>query len=300
VAFDNASLLTATVDIASSFTVTGNMIDIETNILPFSNYGSVKVHNILFEKVTTGNVGSNGETEFHHVMMKMFPDANGQTVNLVDRESESLMFSYDLTNTNVEQTSDLMIAVIIQDPSTREILQAEYGYDGVNYSSEARLSQIFLDGEPLEGFDPDTYEYNIILPEGTVDEPIITVVTMDDGAFPVINQAFELPGTATIDVYAEDLVATKRYVINYTGFVGVDETPVTSVRVFPNPTTGQLYLAGAEKAKVSMYSTDGKLIMEIDNYTGNALNLSGLKKGIYILNIQTEKANMIRKKIIIM
>jgi len=299
-AFDAASQLTATVDIASSFEVTGDNISITTNILPFSNYGTVKVHNILFEKVTTGNVGSNGETEFHHVMMKMFPDANGATIDLQDRESVTQTFTYNLSNTNVEQTGDLMIAVLIQDQSSKEILQSEYGYDGVTYSSEARLEMIFLDGVPLEGFDPDVYEYNVVLPAGTVEEPVLTVETVDEEALPVINQAFELPGSATIDVYAEDLSSTKRYIINYTGFVGLEEEPVSSVQVFPNPTTGQLYISGTEKAKVSLFSTDGKLIMEMENYSGNALNLSDLKRGIYILNIQTDKANMIRKKIIIM
>lgn len=299
-AFDQASQLTSTLDIASSFTVTGNTINLTTNILPFSNYGTKKVFSILFEKVTTGNVGSNGETEFHHVMMKMFPDANGASVSLQDRDPVSLTYTYDLTNTNVEQTDDLMVAVIVQDQSTKEILQSEYGYYNVSYSTEARLEMIYLDGEPLEGFDPNTYDYDIVLPEGTVEEPVMTVETMDDGAFPIITQAFALPGSAVVDVFAENLAATKRYQVNYTVFTGIGEEPVPSVQVYPNPATGQLYITGLEKAKVSLFSTDGKLIMEQENYKGTALNVSNLTSGIYILNIQTDKANMIRKKIIIM
>ncbi|MCD4773575.1 MAG: T9SS type A sorting domain-containing protein, partial [Bacteroidales bacterium] len=294
--FNTASELTTNIDIASSFTMSGSNININTNILAFQNYGNKKVHTIVIEKVTTGNVGSNGETEFHHVMMKMFPNANGATVNLENGNPVSLTYNYDLSSTHVEEYDDLMVIVIIQDQQTKEMFQTDYGLDGVIPSSEARLSSITLDGIPLEGFDPDIYEYDVILPLGVVIEPVVQVETMDDGAIPMISQAFQLPGTAQIDVYAEDLITTKTYLINYTGFAGTDEQPMPLINIYPNPVKDQLYISGIKNAQLSIYTVEGKLMLMQKKYSGNAVDLSDLKRGVYILNVMTEESVVVRKK----
>ncbi|MBU2649396.1 MAG: T9SS type A sorting domain-containing protein [Bacteroidetes bacterium] len=298
--FNNASPLTSYLDIASSFTITGTIINVTTNILPWADYGTKRVHNVVFEKKTTGNVGSNGETEFHHVMMKMLPDANGANVTLNEGEAVSLTYTYDMAQTHVEQMGDLMIAVIIQDQSSREILQAEYGLMDANYSDEARLDAIFLDGEPLEGFDPDVFEYNVALPEGTVEEPMVTVETMNDGALPVINRAFIVPGTSTIEVYAENRLNTELYTINYTIATSIGETPRPFVHIYPNPVRDIVHISGISNAQVNVFSTDGKLMISKENFNDNILDLSGLPKGIYILNVVTNDNYVIRKKVVVL
>lgn len=72
-----------------------------------------------------------------------------------------------------------MPGVIIQNTSTKEIFQSDYGYDGIVYLDESRLEKIYLDGVPLEGFDPDTYTYELALPQGAIEEPVITADPMD-------------------------------------------------------------------------------------------------------------------------
>ena len=300
-AFNNASELTSNILIASSFEINGTNIDISTNILPFQTYGTKRIFTIVLEKITTGNVGSNGETEFHHVMMKMFPDAGGASMNLENENPIELTYNYDLSSTNVEEYDDLLVAVIIQDYSSKEMLQTDYGYDGIIYSSEARLSEITLDGVPLEGFDPDIYQYDVILPLGVVVEPVIQVETMDDSALTIINQAFQLPGTANIIVYAEDLITTKTYLINYTGFAGTTEQqPMPLINLFPNPVKDQLYITGIKNAQLAIYTVEGKLMLRQDNYSGNAVDISNLTRGVYILNVLTEDFVIVRKKFIIL
>ncbi len=299
-AFDAAMDKASTIEIASSFSITGTNINLTTTVLPFSNMGTKKVFSVLFEKVTTGNVASNGETEFHHVMMKMFPDASGATVTLNDKIPVSLSYTFDLSTTHVEELDDLMVGVMIQDQATKEIIQSGYGYQDAGYSSDARLSSITLDGEPLEGFSPDTVEHDVGSPLGTVVEPVIQVVPMDDGAITIITQAFQLPGTATIDVYSENLAVSNRYQINYTIFTAVGEKPVPSVQIFPNPAKDHIYIIGLQKAKVAMYSVEGKLMLSQENFSGNVIDLSSLPRGIYILNIMTDNAIIIRKKIVVL
>lgn len=85
-----------------------------------------KLHMAIIEKTTTGNVGSNGETEFHHVLMKMLPNAEGTTLeSLIAGEEETVSHSFDMDNTNMEEANDLKIVAFIQDHETKEILNSE-------------------------------------------------------------------------------------------------------------------------------------------------------------------------------
>lgn len=299
-ALTNASQLTSPFDIASTFSMSGSNITITTNILPFTS-SSAKVHNVIIEKVTTGNVGSNGETEFHHVMMKMMPGANGSTETFVSGQPTQLVYNYDLSTTFVEDFNDLMVVVIIQDGSTKEVLQSAYGLDGVVFSNEARLNSITLDGTPLEDFDPDVYEYDVKLPIGTVEEPVLDGVPMDDKALKIINMAFVIPGTASIKVFAENLFNSKEYFINYSyDNVGKEESPQNLISVYPNPAYDKLFIIGLENSNISLMSTSGRVVLQKNNFSGSSLDISNLSRGVYIMNIRLDDGQSIRKKIMIL
>ncbi len=296
-----AQQMTTTFDIASTFTMTGTNIDITTNILSFANTSSMKVHNVVIEKVTTGNVGTNGETSFEHVMMKMFPNGNGASKSFTSGVPEQFTFSYDLATTNVEEFDDLMVVVFIQDPATKQVYQAAYGLDGTVFSNEARLASLTLDGVEIEGFDPDIYEYTVELPEGTVEEPVLGSVPMDENATIVTNMAFAVPGTATVDVYAEDLITTKTYKVNYyIDYVGKEEINASNVKVYPNPAKDELMLSGFTAADVTVVSSSGQVVLQKNGFRGGNLNISKLKRGVYFVNIRLEDNQAVNKKIIVL
>ncbi len=50
----------------------------------------------------------------------------------------------------------------------------------VHKATDATLKMIYLDGKPLEGFDPQVLEYNCPLPKGTTELPIITYDQADE------------------------------------------------------------------------------------------------------------------------
>lgn len=112
-------------DITAAFQVSGKTVKIQISIIPHVT-GSYRVYTNVDEKKTTGNVGSNGETEFHHVMMKMFPSGQGQTYDFVSGQPVSLTYEQDLSSTNIEEFNDLEVAVFIQDHSTKSILNAVF------------------------------------------------------------------------------------------------------------------------------------------------------------------------------
>ena len=81
---------------------------------------------VVVERITTGNVGNNGETEFHNVMLHMFPDANGTGLGaLTVGNNETFSFNYNMSTTFMEQASDLSIVAFVQDDSDKAIIQSE-------------------------------------------------------------------------------------------------------------------------------------------------------------------------------
>jgi hypothetical protein len=109
------------------FTVQGTdtSITVHMEIVPKIS-GSLTAFAAVIEKVTYHNVGSNGETEFHNVMMKMVPDAYGTPVILVDNQSTTIDVSANLAGTHIERWTDLMVAVWVQDTVTHEMFQTSY------------------------------------------------------------------------------------------------------------------------------------------------------------------------------
>jgi hypothetical protein len=287
--------------IASAFSMSkGSTINITTTVLPFANFNDFRVHMVVFEKETTQNTGNNGETSFQHVMMKMIPDANGTSVNLVDRQPQTFTYSVDLSGTNVEEWDDLGVAIICQDYASKKIFQSAYSEQDAAFASEAKLSEIKVNGEALEGFDPDTYSYDVVLPEGTVDIPTVEATLTDDKGTKVIVNANALPGTTTIDAYGEDLASHITYSVNFSIATGVSDNFENSVKVYPNPTTGKIYLAGIDAENVRVYSLTGSLVYENNTVTNDVIDLSDLENGIYFISIKDENNQVVTKKISLM
>ncbi|KXA12697.1 glycosyl hydrolase family 95 catalytic domain-containing protein [Clostridium perfringens] len=71
-------------------------------------------------------------------------------------------------------------------------------------SSNASLSDLSINGETMEGFNKDVFDYEINLEEGTNIVPEITATSEDSNATIEIKNAEILPGVSKIKVIAED------------------------------------------------------------------------------------------------
>ncbi len=300
IAYDSALKLSSNFDILSTFTLVTDTIQVNTNIFPHESLFGSKVYTVVLEKTTTGNTGQNGITEFHNVVMKIFPDGDGESTDFFGGIPVNQSYWVDLDSTFVEDSTDLMVAVFIQSDSTKEILQSAYGMEDIAYSSENRLSMIYLDGMPLNGFNPDTYVYDVELLSNSVESPVVTGTTMQDSAWMIISQAFELPGSAVIDVYPESLAGLKRYIVNFSLIMNINDPGTPTVMVYPNPVSEKLFISGIENARVKLYSIDGKIILEEERCFENTIDLSGVQMGIYILNLTDKEGNIVMKKIVVM
>lgn len=126
--FNQHAEIPSFMDVRGSFTVDGNTISIVADVMPYINVNA-RVYVSVNEKETHGNVGSNGETTFHHVFMKMLPNAQGSTIDFVAGELQRLEFTQDLSATHVEEMSDLEVAIWVQNHGTKEIFNSHYAYD---------------------------------------------------------------------------------------------------------------------------------------------------------------------------
>ncbi len=126
--FNQHAEITAFMDIKGSFSVEGNTITVLADIMPYID-ANARVYVSVNEKETHGNVGSNGETVFHHIFMKMLPNAEGTTLDFVSGELQHLEFTQDMSGTHVEEMSDLEVSIWVQNYSTQEIFNSRYAYE---------------------------------------------------------------------------------------------------------------------------------------------------------------------------
>ena len=126
--FDQHAERTAFMDIRGSFSMEGNVITVKADIMPYID-ADARVFVSVNEKETHNNVGGNGETSFHHVFMKVLPDAQGTTVSFTATENQHLEFTQDMSGTHVEEMSDLEVSIWVQNYATKEMFNSHFAYE---------------------------------------------------------------------------------------------------------------------------------------------------------------------------
>lgn len=115
-------------DVRGSFTTDGNTIHVIADVMPYVDV-EARVYVSVNEKVTTGNVGTNGETSFHHVFMKMLPNAEGTTFAFTAAEMQRLEFTQNLSGTHVEEMSDLEVSIWVQNYGSKYVYNSHFAYE---------------------------------------------------------------------------------------------------------------------------------------------------------------------------
>ena len=82
-------------------------------------------------------------------------------------------------------------------------------------STNTKLANIFVNGEPINNFLPNIYNYHVDLPYGTKDAPLVTAETQEEEQTVVITQASSPTGQATLVVTAADKATTASYTIQF-------------------------------------------------------------------------------------
>ena len=128
---------------------TDQTVSFSVEILPLADLDAddLVLHAAIIEGVTTGNVGTNGQTEFHHVMKKMVPDDKGTPIEpLVRGETITLDLSYSFQGDynpetgfdhlvdhavehTVEEFEDLSVIVWVQETGSWQLHQSSWSLE---------------------------------------------------------------------------------------------------------------------------------------------------------------------------
>ena len=82
-------------------------------------------------------------------------------------------------------------------------------------SNNARLADIQVNGTNITGFNAYLNTYNVVLPYGTSQVPVVSATAQDNGATVTITQPTSTTGTATINVTAADGTTTNTYTLQF-------------------------------------------------------------------------------------
>ncbi|MCJ8012666.1 NPCBM/NEW2 domain-containing protein [Paenibacillus sp. KQZ6P-2] len=122
-----------------------------------------------------------------------------KTINLnVEGVKELKLVVNDYGDGNSEDHGDWADAILI--PSSK--------------SNDATLKSITVNGQPLNGFNPDTYSYQVVLPTGTTSVPEVIAEANHKKATFAVQAAAAIPGTTKVLVTAEN-GNTLSYEINF-------------------------------------------------------------------------------------
>ncbi len=287
----------AFIDIKGSFNIEGNNINIVADVMSYIDIDNVKVHITVNEKTTTGNFTYDyGLKEFHHVMMKMFPDAEGSTTNFKTGEHQRFEFTHDMNLTFVEEMKDLEVTMWIQDIETREIYNSRYLHEYSEHPYPVQNLQITDDSNltisweaPEQG---NPIGYNIFVNNELVLENTTEL------SYTVENSE-AIYGVEVVALYENNI--TSIGVIEQLIFEDniKDIETNNNVNVYPNPVNDILYIATeTEVEEVVVYDIYGR-VQNLRNLETqklrNSIDLSELNSGIYFVKINTEKGNIVKR-----
>ncbi|MBS2099388.1 cadherin-like beta sandwich domain-containing protein [Carboxylicivirga linearis] len=150
---------------------------------------------------------------------------------------------------------------------------------------DATLSEITIDGVPMEDFNAATLVYTVAVDEGAA-IPVVGA-TATSGVTPVVTQATEVPGAATIVVANGGVENT--YTINFEIATGIgSDINKGTIKVYPTVSTGEFTIEMEGKTSViSVYDLAGGLVKQVKtNAQREVISLD--QKGMYIVKVDSD------------
>ena len=117
---------------ATAVATDGTDLAVDVDISSYYDYPNTSIHIAVVENVYSNTAGSNGETEFHQVMRKMLPSANGTSADLSNGNTTTVSESYTFAMGNVTQNSyriwedlsNCVVVVFVEDQGTKQVIDS--------------------------------------------------------------------------------------------------------------------------------------------------------------------------------
>ncbi len=303
--FDERRNASTFVNIRGAFNVEGNTINITADFMSYVDIASARAHVTVNEKTTTENAvtpndGGNGETEFHHILMKMLENAQGSTISINAGEYQRLEFSFDMSSTNVEEMNDLEVSLWLQNHSTKEVYNSNFAYE---YSEHAypveNLTLNFNENNTdvnIEWNAPQAGNpvgYNVIIDGRLIGNNISELSYYDN----TINYNDGKQHIFEVVALYEDGKTSVGVAKSANDTINVTEISKTKSYVYPNPAKDIVKISsvGSQSSVVRIYNVMGMMVDEIEMNSDNIeINISDYERGIYFFNIDGNVVKVIK------
>lgn len=282
-AFDAELEKQALAEIRGAFDVEGNRIIVTADLMAYAKLENIVAYVAVNEKTTTGNVGTNGETSFHHILMKMLPNASGNTLTINAGAYEHLEFDVDLSSTHVEEMNDLEVAVWLQQYNTKDVYNSHFLYEYTTHPYPIGDLSLTVNGNtataaweaPTAG---SPTGYNVFVNGELVVEnhsDLTYTFTPTENDYNVVEVCAVYEGEKTSVKAVTGLFVP----------LSVSEQVIQTVRLYPNPSDESVFVASdADLQALKLYDMAGRLVRHITaRGTTAELNVKDLDGGIYFM-----------------
>lgn len=118
---------------------------------------------------------------------------------------------------------------------------------------------------------------------------------------PVIDG--QVQGNIAEDIQEQSYEAFRQGFAQCAAITSTEEPGLAALRLFPNPTSGELYVGGLEagtSVDYALYSLTGQILQagKFHNGASPSLSLQGLPAGVYVLRLQAGKAVLSRRVLV--
>ena len=301
--FDQHAESATFMDIRGSFVVEGNNITVVANIMPYITT-SARVFVSVNEKVTYGNVGTNGETEFHHIFMKMLPDGEGSSVDFISGELTQLEFTQDMTETFVEEMEDLEVSIWVQNYDTKQVFNSHFAYE---YTDEHPYPVEDLVLSPNEQAGENTMVAQWSAP--TLGNPMgynvyvngeLVAENLNDLSYSFLGEPGAFYTVGVVALYGEDKTSVMTVSFKENTW-SVEENGFTVCKVYPNPANGQVRIEAENGIEnVMVYNILGALMQTVSvNGQHVNINTANLSNGVYLFNIRQSDGTVSNRRVVV-
>ena len=291
--FDERYNTTSYVDIIGAFDVNDTTINVTADIISYIDMPNVRVFATVNEKTTTGNVGSNGMTEFHHILMNMLSGVEGIDANFEAGKYQRYEFTLDMATTNMEEINDLEVAVWVQSYESKEVHNSHFLNEYTTHCYP--VQNLSVNDKTISWETPEQgvpTGYNVFVNDNLVAKNITeTSYTFKSGKNNNIVEVFAL--------YNEkSSVGVSLFTETETNDTTAITENTTSISIYPNPANDRLYIeAEGEIENVVIYDIYGRhqVTKTPSHQEMTSVNVSGLKAGIYFVKINTENGEIVKR-----
>ena len=218
---------------------------------------------------------------------------NGTTqAPVVTVTTEDPEATFDITQA-ISPNGNAKIIVTAKDGETKKVYHINFSVQAANVN----LQSININGEPLEGFNKNILNYNVVLPYGTTEAPEVTAIAEDESVTVDITQAEDPDAQATIVVTSQDGETTKTYTIQfsveapstnaYLSSISLDGTPIDNFDKEVFEYNIELPQGTTELPEVTATAEDDNATININDEQENVIEITVTAQDGITTNIYT-------------